>query len=86
MDNGYGTINVLYSTSPKLRKECINLSNEAHYADLHVLNAFLKGKFSSGIEGALASTLNRDFQLEKTIIDDFFVSFFLCFQHLFEKH
>ena len=30
----------------------------------------LKGKFSSGIEGALASTLNRRFQRETTIRND----------------
>ena len=42
----------------------------------------LKGKFSSGIEGALASILNRDFnwkQLSKIILCTFF-----CFQSLFE--
>ena len=36
----------------------------------------LKGKFSSGIEGALASTLNRDFnwkQLSEMILCNFFM-------------
>ena len=38
----------------------------------------LKGKFSSGIEGALASTLNRDFnwkQLSEVLLCTFFFMF-----------
>ena len=43
--------------------------------ELHENNMLLKGKFSSGIEGALASTLNRDFnwkQLSEMILCIFF--------------
>ena len=43
-----------------------------------VYSVSLKGKFSSGIEGALASTLNRDFnwkQLSDMIICIFFYVF-----------
>ena len=41
----------------------------------------LKGKFSSGIEGALASTLNRDFNWKQNYYQKlFFVSFFDVFK------
>ena len=43
----------------------------------------LKGKFSSGIEGALASTLNRDFnwkQLSEMIISIFLLMFSKFFE------
>ena len=46
---------------------------------LCLLNFILKGKFSSGIEGALASTLNRDFnwkQLSEIILCIFSVDVF----------
>ena len=42
------------------------------------MHTILKGKFSSGIEGALASTLNRDFnwkQLSEIILCIFFDGF-----------
>ena len=39
----------------------------------------LKGKFSSGIEGALALTLNRDFRTGNNYQKWFFVSFLLMF-------
>ena len=43
--------------------------------EMNPRNTVLKGKFSSGIEGALASTLNRDFnwkQLSEIILCNFF--------------
>ena len=43
----------------------------------------LKGKFSNGIEGALASTLNRDFNW-KQLSEMILWIFFGCFQGLFE--
>ena len=42
------------------------------------MDSHLKGKFSSGIEGALASTLNHDFnwkQLSKLILCNFLLMF-----------
>ena len=43
----------------------------------------LKGKFSSGIEGALASTLNRDFNWKQ--LSEIILCFLGgCFQSLFE--
>ena len=43
----------------------------------------LKGKFSSGIEGALASTLNHDFNWEQ-LSEMILCNFLGCFQSLFE--
>ena len=50
---------------------CIFFRNREKPADKCRSKIFLKGKFSSGIEGALASTLNRDFnwkQLSEMIL------------------
>ena len=41
---------------------------------------WLKGKFSSGIEGALASTLNRDFNWKQLLSEMILCIFFLCFK------
>ena len=37
----------------------------------------LKGKFSSGIEGALASTLNRDFNWKQLLVSEIIICIFL---------
>ena len=41
-------------------------------------NCDLKGKFSSGIEGALASKLNHNFNWKQLYHNWFFVFFFWC--------
>ena len=41
---------------------------------------FLKGKFSSGIEGALSINIKSRFQLETTIRNDSLYSFFNVFK------
>ena len=63
-------------TSFYYRQE-VHADNDPDHLDL------LKGKFSSGIEGALVSALNHDFncrQLSEIIL----CIFFLCLQSLFE--
>ena len=45
---------------------------------MHIVPPLVKGKFSSGIEGALASTLNHDFnqkQLSEMILCIFLLMF-----------
>ena len=51
--------------------------------ELNNCSCHLKGKFSIGIEGALASKLNHDLT-GNNYQKSFFVFFFLCFQSLFE--
>ena len=60
-----------------LKKKKNTSINKTHFTTYQSYTFVLKGKFSSGIEGALASTLNHDFnwkQLSEMIFFFFYFS------------
>ena len=70
-----------YLTYERIHK-CIGnytTKQQTHLENMFLLQINLKGKFSSGIEGALASTLNRNFnwkQLSEMTLGILFWMFF----------
>ena len=61
-----------------VQKTMIIISKEICLSPHFVIRHYLKGKFNSGIEGALASTLNHDFnwkQVSEIILCIFLLMF-----------
>ena len=54
---------------------CVHSNNATFIRKIKSLNDALKGTFSSGIEGALASTLNHDFNWKQLRNDSLYFSF-----------